>query len=266
MMIRYIYILLYCLTLMFSLSSCNVPVAGEAVPILYTSYVYSYHFPAEMKLETNCFGYSEYPYDSTINSPYGFDVLFIDNRAQIVGQSQKGREREIFDSLSIKHGDTNFNQYVTSSSARPNRPHAYLGIDFVSITVTSDTDFDEQHPAGTSLNDIVQYMAYTPYPFIQSGYKYSNPKGDNRWDLLKQELTLIDKPLSECTPEDFILTLGVLDNWIYGKFPACYLLINGTPTSSQKHTITVTILDDAGKTWQSSINMDWSKYTNYLTN
>ncbi len=242
-----------------SIESHFVDIAGDGSPTHYTSYVYSYHFPAEMYLIAGRFCYGSYPCDSTIDSPYGFDVRFKDDDKQMVGQWQQGTEREIFDSLSLKHGDIDFHQDIIVSSACPLRPHAYLGIDFASIMVTSDVDFDEEHPAGTTLNDIVQFIAYTPYPFIKSGYKYSNPRGNDS-ENLKDELMLIDKPLSECTAEDFILTFGIMNDWFCGDvFPACYLYIKATPTLSKQHTITVTIVDDAGKRWQNSINLNWNQ-------
>ncbi len=244
---------------------------GAAGPMLYTSYVGAYHFPSTMSLTAATFNYGVYPYDSIINSPYGFRVGFNADYTQMVGQWATGGEHKyIFDSLSIKHEDTHFNQDVIFGSSCPDFPHTYLGFDMVSITVTSDADFDEQHLSGTPLNDVVQFIAYTPYPFIQGGYQYATPayqcstpnygRWVEMWRLQKEETTLIDKPLSECTSEDFILTLGWLDNWICGEYiPACYLYIKATPTLSKQHTITVTIVDDAGKTWQNSIKLNWNQ-------
>ncbi len=233
-------------------------VEGEGYPFHLISYVYSYSFPSSMELKTGDFLYGTYPYDGQINSPYGFHVIFKEY-AKTVGQWQEGNsDRELFDSLAIKHGDTNFHQDIFLNASYPRTPHEYLGIDFASITVTSNTDFDEEHIAGTPLNDLIQFMAYTPYPFIQSGYQYSTPKGD-MWNLLKQETTLIDKPLSECTAEDFILTLGHMDNWGFfsEETSACYLHIKATPTLSKQHMLTVTIVDDADKIWQNTIKLNW---------
>ncbi len=243
-----------------SIESHFVDIAGDGSPFHFVSYVYSYSFPSAMELKIDDFRYGTYPYDDRISSPYGFCAIF-KKYSKSVGQWQHGgSDREIFDSLSMKHEDTSFHQDIILNASYPEVPHEYLGIDFVSITITSDADFDEAHPAGTSLNDLVQFMAYTPYPFIQGGYKYSDAKGD-RWDMLKQETTLIDKPLSKCTAEDFILTLGYMNSWALFReeISAFYLLVKATPTLSKQHTLTVTVVDDAGKTWQDSIKLNWNK-------
>ncbi len=230
---------------------------GAGYPTHYLSYVYTYLFMEEMNLQTAPFGYGAYPNDSTIDSPYGFYAVFSE-AYQYAGQWQKGSERAAFDALATKHDDIGYHQDVFSSSSCPTSPHTFLAHDFASIIVTSDADFDEQHPAGTSLNDLVQYMTYSPYPFIQSGYAYDNPRPANGWERVKQELILIDKPLSDCTAEDFILPFAVMDDWWCGDiFPAFYLQVKGVPTIAKQHTLTVTVVDDAGKTWQNTIKLNW---------
>ena len=47
----------------------------------------------------------------------------------------------------------------------------YISEDFTEITVTSDKDFDENHPAGESLNDLCRFISFSPYKFISSGYR-----------------------------------------------------------------------------------------------
>ncbi len=240
-----------------SITHYDSDICGDSFTTHYTSYVYSYVFTKEMRLQTAPFGYGAYPNDSTIDSPYGFYAIF-DEGYQYASQGQTGSERATFDALSAKHGDIGYHQDISASSSCPSRPHTFLGHDFASITVTSDADFDEAHPAGTLLNDLVQYMTYSPYPFIQSGYAYANPRPANRWERVKEELILIDKPLLDCTTEDFILPFAVMDDWwCGGAFPAFYLQVKGVPTLSKQHTITVTVMDDAGKMWQDSIKLNW---------
>ncbi len=249
-----------CATLSLCLASCKSNIIGGSFPMDYTSYVYSYHFPTDMYLSNDYFYNHAQSWEAYLNSPYGFSVIFKDDWTQTVSQLQRGDKKDRFDALSLKHDDTSFNQEVMSGDACPNGPHNYLGFDFLSITVTSDADFDEAHPAGTPLNDIVQFIAYTPYPFIQNGYQYTAPESDAlaRW---KEEKTLINKPLSECTPEDFILTLGLMDNWICCNqdISACYLVVKATPTLSHQHVLKVTIVDDMEQTWHASIDIHWPK-------
>ena len=48
----------------------------------------------------------------------------------------------------------------------------YFVKDFVSLEVTSDQDFDEQHPAGTSLLDILHFGTNTPYRVLRNNYQW----------------------------------------------------------------------------------------------
>ncbi len=203
----------------------------------YTSYVYSYHIADSLYL---------------VNGETNECRVFFKVSEMITQSFNKA----YYDSLNIKHNDTAYNSWI-KCHWQPFFPHNYLSADIRSITITSNADFDEQHLAGTSLNDIVQFMAYTPYPFIQSGYK---GKSDTYYTArLDTEITHIIKPVSQCTREDFILTLGYKDNAINGDIQACSLAFSQNPSLSQQHTITVTLLDDAGNTWQASIDMDWTK-------
>ncbi len=246
----------YCSINIKSIKHYDSDMCGDSYTTHYTSYVYTYVFMKEMRLQTAPFGYGAYPNDSTINSPYGFYAIF-DEGYQYASQWQTGSDRSTFDALASKHGDIGYHQDISASSSCPSMPHTFLGHDFASITVTSDADFDEAHPAGTPLNDLIQYMTYSPYPFIQSGYAYTNPRAP-RWEKWKEELILIDKPLSACTAEDFILPFAVMEDWFCGgAFPAFYLQVKGVPTLSKQHTLTVSVVDDAGMMWQNTIKLNW---------
>lgn len=80
---------------------------------------------------------------------------------------------EVFDSLRNHIGDINcpeqycpdLSQYTTCS-----QPSAIVD-KIVSVVITSDKDWDETHPAGSSLNDIVKVRFASHYPFISSGYE-----------------------------------------------------------------------------------------------
>ncbi len=234
-------------------------IEGGGASIHYTSYVYSYHFAKEMYLAKDVFASNYYEWNEHLYSPYGFSVMFEDDYTRTVAQWHKDERKVRFDSLSLKHKDTSFNQIVLSSDACAANPHNYLAFDLLSINVTSNADFDEQHPAGSSLNDVVQFIAYSPITFIKSGYQYTAPESDylERW---KEEKLLINKQLSQCTAADFILILGKQDNSICcdTALPCCYLVVNNLPTLAQQHTLTVTVVGDDNKTWEASIDMDWS--------
>ncbi len=89
---------------------------------------------------------------------------------------------------------------------------SFLAHDFVSIGIVSDAAFDETHPAGTSLADIVIYDSQSSKPFIDSGYQMYYWDDDNRFD---DHYTLggdglhpfypVYKKLSEVTTDDLKL-------------------------------------------------------------
>ncbi len=215
--------------------------------IISPSYVWSYHNTDSMYLSK----YNTRKHGEELQDDYGVHVIFMQSGEHPI---IAWREYEpIYDSICAKHNDTTYYQPLVSGTGV--FKHNYWAFDLVSIQVTSNANFDAEHPAGTLLNDIVQFTAYTPYPYIQAGYKDCD------------EITLINKPLIECTPADFILTLGNKENdnleYAGHAWSSCYLIVNAIPTLSQQHTITVTILDDAGKTWEASIDMDWRQNYDY---
>lgn len=79
---------------------------------------------------------------------------------------------EIFSSLCHKHGDTAqspvgcFRQITMSD---PSIFHFYQ--DFTAIEVTSEEDFNSDHPAGSSLLDIIHYATDTPFRVLKNNYQ-----------------------------------------------------------------------------------------------
>ncbi len=251
-----------CYLLLFSLIVCfiscrqqpNEPLIDGGANWDYTAYVFSYHFPKSMYLSRSI--PNVWDTDKHLYGKYGFMVMFTDDYDQMLSQWSTDAEKADFDSLCLKHNDTSYNKRI--QYLMPSPPHKYLGFDLLSIQVISDSDFDEQHPAGELLNDIVQFVAYSPMSFIQNGYQYSASE-DNVTARLKEEQKLISKPLNQCTTEDFVLILGEADNtlYLYDALPCCYLTIDKVPTLAQQHVFTVTVVDDSGKKWDASIVMDW---------
>lgn len=80
--------------------------------------------------------------------------------------------KEIFSSLCQKHGDTAkspvgcFRQITKSD---PSIYHFYR--DFTALEVTSEEDFDSNHPAGSSLLDIIHYATDTPFRVLKNNYQ-----------------------------------------------------------------------------------------------
>ena len=68
--------------------------------------------------------------------------------------ASQGAKKEVFDSLCAKHSDLSFHGEDPFYNEPVKKCYAK---DIRSIEVVSDTDFDQDHPAGTSLKDIIVY-------------------------------------------------------------------------------------------------------------
>lgn len=131
--------------------------------------------------------------------------------------------------LLTAYGDTAFNAYNTYS------PVVYAEA-IRSISVISDQDFDEQHPAGSPLDDIVGLSAESAYSFISSHYegKALYPPSDAEFvgylDILN------NVPLNQLTTDRLSL-LEINDMYVvFLKSSVC-----------KKHNITMTVTFTSGK-------------------
>lgn len=104
---------------------------------------------------------------------YSVWFVFIIDWSRHASMISKGKEYDQYMQLCEKHSDLNYArkvQYMAESFDE----YSYYDLDPVEIEVTSDADFDEQHPAGTSLRDLFYYNGVTPYPFIKTATKAMN--------------------------------------------------------------------------------------------
>ena len=113
--------------------------------------------------------------------------------------------------------------------------------DFVNLEVWSSADWDAEHPAETSLNDLARFYSNTPWPYIQSGYtqKYhEQPNG---------EYYPVDKLISELTPDDMtLLPRGGFYFWFVTR-----------PAQPGKHTLFVRLTADDGKVFEASCDVEF---------
>ena len=150
--------------------------------------------------------------------------------------------------LCNKHEDYGYTHEIQISAAKRTenyngrgyvQGYTYWDITPVSIDVTSNADFDENHPAGASLNDIVLFTTFSPYPFIKNGYT-------------GKEFVKNKKTLDQYTQDDFKLIFCVGSAPIYNELDEDnYGCISFTtePTANKEHTLTITIKDDYGRTF-----------------
>lgn len=114
-----------------------------------------------------------------------------------------GEELDVFMELASRHGDTVPNYSEVKNYVKSANYYQVLAYDFKesacayeidSIRVFSLDDWDDEHPAGSSLNDLIRFDAYSPKDYIRSGFSDTVPK-----------LKHINKLLSETVKEDFDL-------------------------------------------------------------
>jgi hypothetical protein len=169
------------------------------------------------------------------------------------GYNEDGIEnRALYDELCEKYGDMSYNrEEFVSIGFKPSFP-AYSP---ASIEIVSGADFDDEHPAGTSLADIVTYDGYSSKPFIDSGYQmyYWEDKGRFYYHEGTHEKPYypVNKKVSELTAEDLTLIYGT------GYLLAYCHLYFPVPTLSKQHNIKVTLTDERGKKFSDTITMNF---------
>ena len=194
------------------------------------------------------------------------DIKYVANFAS-------GRESHsvIFNELCRKHNDTSYDRVIVINPAY-GYPYICLNLDFVSVSVTSDVDFDDEHPTGTELGDIILFHSVSVRPYIESGYtkEYDWNVGDY-FALLKSYFSYrnslepsvgtgknpihpVERLVSGLTPEDMTL-LGRISGHGGGNYPLALLEFVQKPTLGTKHKITVTLIDDEGEVYSATIDM-----------
>ena len=146
-----------------------------------------------------------------------------------------------FYTLCKKHNDETYNHKVRLYKASPTKNNPRCSFDFTSLEIRSSADWDEAHPAGTSLGDIVRFYSNTPWLYIQSGYTQKSSDGSEYYQ--------IDKLVSELTPDD--MTLLPADGF--------QLQFTALPTLSQQHTLFVRLTADDGTVFEAQLDVDFSQ-------
>jgi hypothetical protein len=158
----------------------------------------------------------------------------------LCGKGSKDDKKNIYDELCIKNNDMSYNCTfkVRASDAPPY--HAYFAERFTSIKIVSDSDFNDKHPAGTDLGDIIIYANSSCKKFIDSGYTEVDSGGN--------ENHYSKKLVSEVMSDDLTLLIARSLGDLY---------FQTHPTLSQTHHLTVTMTTDDSKVFSASIDIDF---------
>ena len=161
----------------------------------------------------------------------------------------EGESKTTYEALCRKHNDLTYNK------KREYRLSPEWGvcsaIDFKEIDIVSNKDFDAEHPAGTSLKDIVRFVSVSPKKFIDSGYKETFNWRRNRPEIFKKD-SMIQIMFQRETENYFPINMLLKD---IGKDEMQMLPVNThgilffdkEPTAEKEHTLKVTIYTREGK-------------------
>lgn len=207
---------------------------------IFRSYVYCYYDSDEINLEL---------------TKTGNICMYAGKPTSSYKWRSKGAMKELYDSLCMSHNDMDYNtkiSYIVSLTMEiPGGEQSKRNIQ--KIDVLSNADFDEAHPAGTLLNDVVSYLGSTIRPFIDSGYKQTYDwTSESSSRIFKESIDRseahfpIDKKLNEIEESDFLLTMS-------SGSRLGVLVFDAEPTLSKEHEITVKIQLSGGKVFEVKI-------------
>lgn len=212
-----------------------------------SSYVLSYYDFQDIKLE-----------DKSKHPEYLIKVDLISG-SNLGSVLSKGQQKEAFDRLCEKHGDTGYNREVRFMKKAILCD--YIDDNIISVMVTSDSAYDEHHPANTDLGDVIEFLAVSPLKYIRSGYKdlydWNNcPLTEYEKSLyeigyLSRELHLTKTNLSEVKKSN----LELIGNGLL--YPAFYLKLLKMPYLSKEHTFTVTITIEDGRVFSDNVTISF---------
>ena len=155
----------------------------------------------------------------------------------------KGEEKKRYDELCKIHNDMSYNQ-KRSYIVVPIWGRCFA-IDFREIDVISDKNFDSEHPAGTSLKDIVRFVSVSPKKFIDSGYKETFNWRRNRPEIFKKDSIIQIMFLSETESyfpiNGLLKDIGTDEMQMLPEDTHGILFFDKEPTAEKEHTLTVTI-------------------------
>lgn len=175
---------------------------------------------------------------------YGHDFRICAGGDDYVSFKSTGEQKKEYERQCEKNGDTGYNREIDLIADQYDVACGYP--DMTSIVVTSDKDFDAEHPAGASLNDCVTVTYESAYGYIRSGYNKEYLLF-NRDDTDNRDLKPVTKVLSDVVPED----LKLLVSEIAMDFVK-------VPDDLSEHEITVSVVLEGGKRLEASMSFDFS--------
>lgn len=155
-----------------------------------------------------------------------------------------GDEADKYRDLCEKHNDLDFHGEDPLFNHPSKQCYAK---DIESIVLTCDSDFDANHPAGSSIMDIMEYQTTSFGPFIASGYR-----GDfNNYNSALNFIQTSISPADQIDPEDLMLLSSI------NLFK---LFFNSAPEKKAETGLTLTITFDDKTAATFNVTADFSGY------
>ena len=171
-----------------------------------------------------------------------------------------GKAKKRYTALAEKYGDVSYNRHIYVDHELYINP--VVDIDIKNIQVVSNNDYDERHPAGSDLSDMINYIGASPYRFIQNNYtkRTSDPVTERGLlylnkimcntvlcsitdEELLQGYYFIEKRLSDLDIDDLKM-IGIRSSFVNNN-GKCYtfgiLEFTQPPTLEKTHTLKVTM-------------------------
>lgn len=188
-------------------------------------------------------------------------VVMYTKEATMIGNWKSiGKAKKRYTSLAEKYGDVSYNREISVYHGL--YINIVVDIDIKNIQVVSNNDYDERHPAGSDLSDMVNYIGASPYRFIQNNYakRTSDPVSERSilyfdniacstilCSISEEELLqgyyLIEKRLSDLDIDDLKM-IGIRSSFVNNN-GKCYtfgiLELTQPPTLEKTHTLKVTM-------------------------
>lgn len=188
-------------------------------------------------------------------------VVMYTKEATMIGNWKSiGKAKKRYTALSEKYGDVSYNRHISVDHELYINP--VVDIDIQNIQVVSNNDYDERHPAGSDLSDIINFIGASPYRFIQNNYakRTSDPITERgvlylnkimcntilcsiTSEELLQGYYFIEKRLSDLDIDDLKM-IGIRSSFVNNN-GKCYtfgiLELTQPPTLEKTHTLKVTM-------------------------
>lgn len=164
-------------------------------------------------------------------------IILYGKTHEVTFRSGNAKDKALYDSLCFVNNDMSYSGPTDLICDMIDSYRECCSPNMASIEVTSNKDYDESHPAGTSLNDCITIEFQSAYEYINSGYQ-EKFKPENKY-----------KSLAEVTADELQM---ITDN-CYG-----YISFTTKPTILDVHYITITLTSQEGEVFQDRIRYDFA--------